>query len=199
MTPYHHGALPAALLEAAEIILERDGIVALTLRATAREAGVSHAAPAHHFGDLSGLLSELAASGFIRLRDGVDARTAWTCQTPSEKLQIIIRAYVGFAQAHPGLFQLMFRSERLDWSRSSLASAGAAAFALLTLPEEAHQSSEPQNDVQELATTMAQWSFAHGMAMLLIDGRLGAFAARVPGVNVEDLIEEMLIRSLRLR
>src|SRR6266496_6860206 len=62
--PYHHGALHDALLEAAERVLERDGLSGLTLRAVAREAGVSHAAPTHHFGDLTGLLSELAAIGF---------------------------------------------------------------------------------------------------------------------------------------
>src|SRR4051812_37653561 len=61
---YHHGALHDALLKAAEQVLERDGLSGLTLRAVAREAGVSHAAPAHHFGDLTGLLSELAAIGF---------------------------------------------------------------------------------------------------------------------------------------
>src|SRR4051795_11499632 len=63
-TPYHHGALRDALLKAAETVLERDGLQGLTLRAVAREAGVSHAAPTHHFGDLTGLVSELAAVGF---------------------------------------------------------------------------------------------------------------------------------------
>ncbi|MDP1883319.1 MAG: TetR family transcriptional regulator, partial [Bradyrhizobium sp.] len=62
--PYHHGALRDALLTAAETVLERDGLGGLTLRAVAREAGVSHAAPTHHFGDLTGLVSELAAIGF---------------------------------------------------------------------------------------------------------------------------------------
>ena len=52
--PYHHGALHDALLKAAETVLERDGLAGLTLRAVAREAGVSHAAPTHHFGDLTG-------------------------------------------------------------------------------------------------------------------------------------------------
>src|SRR5262245_52005851 len=64
---YHHGALREALLAAAEGILERDGITGLTLRAAARAAGVSHAAPKNHFGDLAGLLSDLAATGFERL------------------------------------------------------------------------------------------------------------------------------------
>src|SRR3954464_5676258 len=62
--PYHHGALRDALLKAAETVLERDGLQGLTLRAVAREAGVSHAAPTHHFGELTGLVSELAAIGF---------------------------------------------------------------------------------------------------------------------------------------
>src|ERR1700757_5120858 len=61
---YHHGDLHDALLKAAETVLERDGVQGLTLRAAAREAGVSHAAPTHHFGDMTGLVSELAAIGF---------------------------------------------------------------------------------------------------------------------------------------
>src|SRR5437667_7268702 len=71
--PYHHGALHDALLEAAERVLERDGLSGLTLRAVAREAGVSHAAPAHHFGDLTGLVSELAAIGFRQFNDAMAA------------------------------------------------------------------------------------------------------------------------------
>ena len=72
-TPYHHGDLHDALLAAAERVLERDGLAGLTLRAVAREAGVSHAAPTHHFGDLSGLLSELAAIGFRRFNEAMVA------------------------------------------------------------------------------------------------------------------------------
>src|SRR5215210_6599564 len=69
--PYHHGALRDGLLEAAERVLERDGLGGLTLRAVAREAGVSHAAPTHHFGDLTGMLSELAAIGFRRFNEAM--------------------------------------------------------------------------------------------------------------------------------
>ena len=72
-TPYHHGDLHDALLAAAERVLERDGLPGLTLRAVAREAGVSHAAPTHHFGDLTGLLSELAAIGFRRFNEAMAA------------------------------------------------------------------------------------------------------------------------------
>src|SRR5262252_290185 len=61
--PYHHGNLRAALLEAAEAELEAQGIEAFSLRGVAKRAGVSHAAPAHHFGDANGLLTGLAAEG----------------------------------------------------------------------------------------------------------------------------------------
>src|SRR3954469_21951019 len=82
-SPYHHGALRDALLTAAETVLERDGLQGLTLRAVAREAGVSHAAPTHHFGDLTGLLSELAAIGFRRFGAAMRSAAA-SGSTPRE-------------------------------------------------------------------------------------------------------------------
>src|SRR5450631_2002485 len=113
--PYHHGALRDALLEAAERVLERDGLSGLTLRAVAREAGVSHAAPTHHFGDLTGLVSELAAIGFRRFNAAMVAAVAGE-HVPMEKALARARAYVGYAQANPGMYGLMFRTERLDYS-----------------------------------------------------------------------------------
>src|SRR5689334_2430086 len=108
--PYHHGALREALLQAAERVLERDGLAGLTLRAVAREAGVSHAAPTHHFGDLTGLLSELAAVGYRQFNAAMGAANA--SGTPQEKGMASAKAYVAYAQAHPGMYGLMFRTEK---------------------------------------------------------------------------------------
>src|ERR1700676_4531111 len=129
--PYHHGALRDALLEAAERVLERGGLSGLTLRAVAREAGVSHAAPTHHFGDLTGLVSELAAIGFRKFNAAMTAASA-TGSTLLEKAMARAKAYVAYAQANPGMYLLMFRTERLDMSRPSLHEAAEAAFAGLT-------------------------------------------------------------------
>jgi AcrR family transcriptional regulator len=126
--PYHHGALRDALLEAAERVLERGGLSGLTLRAVAREAGVSHAAPTHHFGDLTGLVSELAAIGFRQFNAAMAAAGA-AGASPIEKAMARARAYVAYAQAHPGMYGLMFRTERLDMSRPSLHEAASASFA----------------------------------------------------------------------
>src|SRR5258705_8123335 len=110
--PYHHGALRDALLEAAERVLERDGVAGLTLRAVAREAGVSHAAPTHHFGDLTGLVSELAAIGFRQFNAAM-VSACDTATTPLARALARPKAYVAYAQAHPGMYGLMFRTERL--------------------------------------------------------------------------------------
>ena len=87
--PYHHGALPEALLAAAEAVLVRDGLAGLGLRAIAREAGVSHTAPKHHFGDTTGLLSELAAVGFRpaarRHAGGAGAARRARCARPAQR------------------------------------------------------------------------------------------------------------------
>src|SRR5205807_6526629 len=91
-TPYHHGDLHDALLAAAERVLERDGLPGLTLRAVAREAGVSHAAPTHHFGDLTGLLSELAAIGYRRFNLAMMAANA--SGTLQEKGMASAKAYL---------------------------------------------------------------------------------------------------------
>ena len=112
-TPYHHGALREALLRAAERVLERDGLAGLTLRAVAREAGVSHAAPTHHFGDLTGLVSELAAIGFRQFNTAM-ASACDAATSPLERALARPKAYVAYAQAHPGMSGLMFRTERLD-------------------------------------------------------------------------------------
>src|ERR1700761_9662742 len=98
--PYHHGALRDALLQAAERVLERDGLQGLTLRAVAREAGGSHAAPTHHFGDLTGLLSELAAIGFRQFNAAMAAAGS-SGPAALDKALAKAKAYVGYARAHP--------------------------------------------------------------------------------------------------
>jgi AcrR family transcriptional regulator len=194
--PYHHGALRQALLDSAEAILDRDGIEALTLRATAREAGVSHAAPAHHFGDLTGLLTALAASGFVRFHHHLHSEIEAAGPNPRERLISLGRGYVGFARACPGLFRLMFRSERLDWSAPSLSQAGAAAFALLSqIDLEPGEQAVPMGH-QNISLVMTRWSLLHGLSTLLVDGRLGGFVEMTEGAQLETVIEEVLCRGL---
>jgi AcrR family transcriptional regulator len=194
--PYHHGALSDALLEAAERVLERDGLAGLTLRAVAREAGVSHAAPTHHFGDLTGLVSELAAIGFRQFSAAMAAAGA------TGKALARAKAYVGYAQAHPGMYGLMFRSERLDMKRPSLHEAAEAAFAGLTGVVGARRQeriSEQALSLEQGAAIARAWSLVHGFTTLLLDDRLSDILRRLPkGIDAETLLEAMLMQPVGL-
>jgi AcrR family transcriptional regulator len=193
--PYHHGALHEALLKAAETVLERDGLQGLTLRAVAREAGVSHAAPTHHFGDLTGLVSELAAIGFRQFNVAMAAAGA-SGPSPLDKAMAKAKAYVGYARAHPGMYGLMFRTERLDMTRPSLHEAAHAAFAGLAgsigASRHEHIAAEALSLDQAAAIARA-WSLVHGFTMLLLDGRLTDILHRLPeGTDAETLLDAML-------
>ena len=194
-TPYHHGALRDALLQAAERVLERDGLAGLTLRAVAREAGVSHAAPTHHFGDLTGLLSELAAVGFRQFNAAM-ASSSDAASSPLERALARPKAYVAYAQAHPGMYGIMFRTERLDYSRPSLHEAAEASFAGLANAIGAMRQEQISEDALTLnqgAAIARAWSMVHGFTTLLLDGRLKDILERLPqGTTAERLLEAML-------
>ncbi len=193
--PYHHGDLHDALLKAAENVLERDGLGGLTLRAVAREAGVSHAAPTHHFGDLTGLVSELAVIGFRQFNVAMAAAGAIDAP-PLMRAMARAKAYVAYAQAHPGMYGLMFRTERLDMTRPSLHEAATASFNGLAgaVGVSLQQQGDDEALSLEHAAAIAKaWSLVHGFTTLLLDGRLNDILRRLPkGNTVETLLDAML-------
>ena len=194
--PYHHGDLHSALLAAAERVLERDGLQGLTLRAAAREAEVSHAAPSHHFGDLTGLLSELAAVGFRKFNDAISKARA-ADPLPQAAFDSTGEAYVRFALAHPGLFQLMFRGERLDMQRPALQEALTASFRNFAGAVGAmrHESVDATAlSLPQAADMVRAWSMVHGFALLAQHGRLDPILGRLPpGTDVIALLRAVLV------
>jgi AcrR family transcriptional regulator len=204
-SPYHHGDLHEALLQAAERVLERDGIAGLTLRAVAREAGVSHAAPTHHFGDLTGLLSELAAIGFRRFNAAMIAARASETH-PLMKALANAKAYVAYAQKYPGMYSLMFRTERLDMTRPSLHEAASASFqGLANSVGAGRQDADLQAplsaealealSLEQAAAIARNWSLVHGFTMLLLDGRLKDILHRLPAGTTPDQLLEAMMRA----
>ncbi|HEX6994897.1 MAG TPA: TetR/AcrR family transcriptional regulator [Gammaproteobacteria bacterium] len=177
--PYHHGDLRRALLAATEELLETAGVEAFTLREVARRAGVSHGAPAHHFGDVQGLLSEFTAESFAELAAAMRRRRSQAPAGAFDQLRASGIAYVEYAVTHRARFQLMFRSDRLDWNRASLARSSADAFGQFVecmdrVCREA--GAPPELDADKIALA---WSTVHGFATLLIDNRM--FAEIVSG------------------
>jgi AcrR family transcriptional regulator len=184
--PYHHGDLRAALLAAAEAELTERGVEAFSLRAVAKRAGVSHAAPAHHFGDVGGLLTALAAEGFRRFQDGISASGGGT-DDPRERALRAGLAYLDFALASPALFRLIFASARPDYGDAQLLKAADHAYRHLVGLVAALGGAE--GDV------LAFWSACHGIADLALGSKLMMLHGKTPAMR-EAMIRAALERAL---
>jgi AcrR family transcriptional regulator len=178
---YHHGDLRAALIRAGESVLAETGIEGFSLRRVAREVGVSHSAPAHHFGDTQGLLAALATDGFTRFLAAMQARqNAAATQDARALLTASGLGYMDFALDAPALFSLMFGSERVDFCDPALDQAATAAFDHLAQDIARLRGASPYEDAEAMTDVMAAWSMVHGFAALLMAGRLKPVQAMDP-------------------
>ncbi len=177
---YHHGSLPQALLEAAETVLKREGLAGLTLRAISREARVSHTAARHHFSDRSGVLSALAALGHLRLTD--ELKRFGIGRPPGELRRTALgKGYVQFAVDNPDLFRLMSRNEFLNYEtpalQEALRASSRALAGVFDIDAEVVNNAFTPFEPNQALEAAAGWGYVHGLANLLIDGRLMRLAA----------------------
>jgi len=163
--PYHHGDLPRALLDAAIQAIAEGGPAAVSLRDLARRTGVSHAAPAHHFGDKAGLLTAVATDGFRQLA----ATLRDTYQATGDFLEVGV-AYVRFAITNQAHFEVMFRPELYHTDDPELVRARDTARALL-YPPAAEAANSPDDD-GDVRAGVAAWSLVHGLATLWLNHNL---------------------------
>jgi AcrR family transcriptional regulator len=173
--PYHHGDLRNALLQAGLEILDKEGSGAVTLRAIATRAGVSHAAPAHHFGNAKGLMTALATIAFERLYASIQAAVDAAPKQTVEQVRAAGRGYLGFAMSNPGLFRLMFTCSLVDDADPELHRAGDRAYQqLLSIagPAAAQRGGRSTDDVSAVALQI--WCTVHGFAHLLLEGQIDA-------------------------
>jgi AcrR family transcriptional regulator len=194
---YHHGDLRQQLLKATEqIILER-GVDGFTLREAARRAGVSPAAPAHHFKDARGLLTEVAALGFRDFGDALEAADKEGGSDPAERLRLQSTAYVRFALEHPARFQLMFRSDQLDTSNAEFSRVSQRAYGVLNGAIHAATQTPPDSELapESHGLLLAVWSIVHGFSHLVLE-----WEVRSPGsksVSKEAALTTLLPQMLK--
>lgn len=179
---YHHGDLRSALIDAGAQVLAERGLEGFSLRECARRAGVSPAAPAHHFGDARGLLTAIAARGFTEFGAALEAAQEGLT-TRSIRLRAQGRAYVRFARANPAFFDLMWRSALLNQADPDLRRAADTAFATLAaaVPDSGQGKQNPN--------AVAAWALVHGYARLMLDGPL----ADAPEAFLDQVLERLSI------
>ncbi len=160
------------LIDVAAALVSRKGPQGFSLREVARRARVSEAAPYWHFTDREALLAAVAERGFAEMARGMRELLGQT-SGPRERLRALGVAYVRFALAHPGYLRVMFGSEVPDkGAHPTLTEAGDRTFEMLVqgIREAQATGDVLSGDPRELA--VAAWALVHGLAALLIDGRL---------------------------
>ncbi len=180
---YHHGNLRRALLDAALALVEREGAEALTLRAAARLAGVSQAAPYRHFKDKEALLAAVAEEGFRAMTETMRRAAAPQAEDSLGRLRACGLAYVEFATSHPAHFRVMFGRVAADRSaHQGLMEAAGEAFGLLVAAIRDCQAAGTVRDGNPEELALCAWSATHGLAALAVDGQLHERAGEMGGL-----------------
>ncbi|WP_066472244.1 TetR/AcrR family transcriptional regulator [Bosea sp. WAO] len=205
---YHHGDLRQAMIEAAEAVLAEKGVDGFTLRECARRAGVSPAAPAHHFGNLVGLLTAVATLGFDELSNAMEAAVAEAVATGGDRLAAIADAYLAVALARPGRFRVIFGRLGLKHGDEALARAAVRAFGILVRETKLALGRQEEGALltrlpssfsadADLGTILFVWSLTHGFSTMLVDGQLSPFEAQPGGrERLLKLYSEQLVQLL---
>jgi AcrR family transcriptional regulator len=186
---YHHGDLGPALLRAAMQLLDEGGESALSLRAVARRAGVSPAAPYRHYADREALVSAVAAVGYRELAERLAA--AHPSPSTADQLVSVAIAYVQFALDRPALFRTMF-GEPCDRDNDERIAATAAVSQYVRAIVERNF---PEAEADALATAI--WALVHGLAVLHLDGKLDAPTPSVVADRVTVAIQALLTATGR--
>jgi AcrR family transcriptional regulator len=184
---YHHGDLHTALVRAAMGLLEESGEAELSLRAVARRAGVSPAAPYRHYADREALVSAVAAVGYRELAERLAA--AHPAPSTPDQLASVAIAYVQFALERPALFRIMFGEPCDRDNDERVAATAAVSLYVRSIVERTF----PQADAEALAT--AVWALVHGLAFLHLDGKLDSATPSVVADRVTAAIQALLMAT----
>jgi AcrR family transcriptional regulator len=184
---YHHGDLRDSLLTAAEQALAELPLQQVSLREIARRAGVSHAAPKHHFASLGQLLGEVAARGYDRFVESLgQAADRATDQSPNARLTAMSRAYLRFAVDNPAVYGLMFgKREHVVETTPHLATAMLAAWTQLE-----NQVADLVGPARAPYGAVTVWANVHGLAMLRLERKLPPHVS--PDIAIESMTQSLL-------
>ena len=180
---YHHGNLPAALIEQALAQIDKAGPERVGLRGVARAAGVSESAPYAHFKDRDALMTAVAAQWFCDFR----CRMARAVEDVPQALRLsaLAHAYLRFGLEHPGLYLLLFSTPYLREAgpKTTLHAAARAAFdLLLTVFDTA------QDEMDRRRLGMRLWTSLHGMVCV----ELALTLPGTPRISAAELVDDLV-------
>ncbi len=191
---YHHGDLRQALLTSCLEILDRAGVDAVTVRATAREAGVAHSAPANHFKDRAALLTQLALDIFAELLHEIDERRAKSGGDLTDQLHAFADAVLNYAWRRPNRYRLLWRRDSINPDHPDFQAAGAAIYERL---REVLATADGARTISPDTFVVAAWSLVHGYISLRLDGALLSGRDEISGESRERAIVTAMIAGFK--
>ena len=197
--PYHHGDLRPVLLDQVRGIIREQGVGFVSIREVARRAHVSHAAPAHHFGSKSGLLTAFAVQGYERLALLTGQRIADSgASTPPDVLAVMGQAYVAFAVANPEHFGIMYPGEGLNRRDPAYRRATDSCYGpLIDIIRRAAAEGYLGADVETVAA--AAWALVHGLASLWLSGLMQQRIAATDAGALSEATTRLFVDSIMRR
>ena len=186
----HHGALRPALVEAGLLLLDSEGIEAVTIRAVARLAGVSHAAPVNHFPDRRSLLTAIAARCFEELTQAVAPRGRRPAPTARKRLYALVDAFYAYGLANPNRYRLMWRQDLLDAADPAIKALTDDVFERVA---KSLEGIEKPPRISEMSRFVAMCSAIHGYVLLRIDGNFDSYVDERTGQPRHHAIIEALL------
>lgn len=187
MLEHRPETLRDTLVETGLELLRDGGQSALTLRKCAAGAGVSHAAPAHHFKDLNGLLTAIAAQGFRIFKATMVAACERAPADPRSALLAICRGYLTFAVENEALFALMFSSDKISFKDSDLGEASTSAYQVLADSCAPFQTGPGGRKGLEIMV----WSLLHGFAGISRNARASGGKHPAGGIEFEQILPRL--------
>lgn len=189
---YHHGNLKEEVLEAARDLLERDGLVGLSLRKCAEKVGVSHTAPKNHFGNMAGLLTAIVTRGYAELAKSMTEELDDSADRDQWREKALV-GYVDFTERNPALYELMFSRDRLVNDDLDLMQEVRACFVILAhISEDLGWHGGTADEVSGKGQ-VALWSFVHGYAQLVTAGRFKK--DNMKGLSILDVVPAIRSKS----
>jgi AcrR family transcriptional regulator len=192
---YHHGDLRRALMDAALATVAEGGVASLSLREAARRAGVSSAAPYHHFASVDALVGALCEEGFAGLAEAMREGIARAGDDPRARMMEMGKGYVRYAVAHPAHFRMMFTMAPPD-DMMQAAGDGSSGFELMLGGIQSLQAAglAPGGSAAPLA--LMAWASVHGLASLLIDGPLAKGLMGLPSATLDATLVRTFVDGL---
>jgi hypothetical protein len=194
---HHHGDLKEALIKAGITLLNEGGLHTLTLRKCAAKAGVSHAAPAHHFSGLQGLITAISERGMAMFAQTMQQEIDSVSTDPFEKLYAMCNGYLLFAIENPALAQLMFNHQSNFERKKNGGRNANVAFNILTNTCEPFKLANSKvrgktKDKKEIITIQfAVWSLIHGFTQLHQLGQINKKCDDPPIIDFSDILSTL--------